>query len=75
LALNWNPGSNGNLFADGPRPHGDTKFVRYCIAYPHQAGAQHYSLMWNGWPISDHPSVADAKAAAEREASGALTPA
>ena len=71
MVLTWKAGTNGNLFADGPRPHGDPKFVRYCIAYPHPAALERkFSLMWNGWPISDHDSVADAKAAAEREAAG-----
>ncbi len=68
--LKWFVGSNGNLFADGPRPNGDPTFVRYCIAYPHPAGAQAFSLTWNGWPISEYSGMADAKAAAEREAAG-----
>jgi hypothetical protein len=75
MALKWTVGSNGNLFADGPRPRGTPNFVRYCIALPHPAGAQNYALMWNGWPISDHASAADAKAAAEREAAGEVVPA
>jgi len=73
MALTWNVGWNGNLFADGPRPKGDPKFVRYCIAYPHPRGAPNFALLWNGWPISDHESVADARSAAEREAFGEVS--
>jgi hypothetical protein len=32
--LTWWFGSNGNEFADGPRPKCTEKTVRYCIVYP-----------------------------------------
>ena len=70
MALKWNVGANGNLFADGRRPNGTPNFVRYCIGYPYPAGAQNFPLLANGYPISDHVGVAAAKAAAEREAAG-----
>jgi hypothetical protein len=69
MTLNWQVGSNGNLFADGPRPNGPETHVRYCIAPPHPVyGNGLFDLMWNGHSIGGFVSVDAAKVAAELEA-------